>query len=250
MFDPIPGFSIGDFGLYWQMIQAEFPECMAQETIDQAVETFVAESTVRFQLSPEPLLPRCVYRHGERGELIQVQSDRFSFNWIRQPGGVYPRYETTAQRLWQLFEGFASFLYARGLSAPMLTQCEITNVNVLRLSQFGGDMAIALRAVGVQANAPADFGHLRIEGVQMFQHHVILDDNGAPIGRLHTQLQPVIDVESRESALRYDLVARGAPFGSSRSGAEEFFECARSAVNALFLSTTTVEARASWGETS
>jgi uncharacterized protein (TIGR04255 family) len=248
MFEPIVNFSIGHFGLYWETIGQDFPSCVGDEVIPSSVESFDVPDQIRFQLGPVANQSRCVFRHRDGHEVVQVQNDRFSFNWLREADGVYPRYEATAGRFWEMFEGFSAFLASRGLASPVLTQCELTNVNVILLKDWGGDMDSTLNAVGFGSLETEEFPHLAADAIEAGEHYRLLDDSGLPIGRLHIALQTVTNVRDRQQALRYDLTARGAPFANSRSGAEKFFECARSAINAAFLASTSKEARVAWGE--
>lgn len=248
MFDPIESFSIGDIGLFWQRIYAEFPECIAQERLGQALEMLGQPLPFRLELTQGVETPRALFRNSQKGELAQVQSDRFSFNWMQVEGAEYPRHDATMARFWGLFEKFCAHLVERGLAPPKLIQCELINVNIVPLVEFGGTFERALSAFKVSIPTISSVDNLPSEGARFNTHHLFLDDQGAPIGRIHTDLHSVQNLSSQQEAIRFDITARGALSPLDASRAKEFFGVARSAINATFLAYTSDDARRHWGE--
>src|SRR5205085_2263174 len=94
VFEPIAGFGIVEYGLFWNEVAAEFPEVSTDAPVDAPVESFgdIRPGSVSFQLLPAPPLPRAMFRNSQ-GELIQLQSSRFGFNWAKQGDAPYPRSE-------------------------------------------------------------------------------------------------------------------------------------------------------------
>lgn len=248
-FEPIEDFTIGHYGLFWQEILADFPISETQPLVRSEVEKFggFQPTTTIIQLLPEDTLPRAFFRNPDRGELIQLQSDRFSFNWIKAgDNDVYPHSEATIDQFEQLLNRFEAFL-ARYKLGPIATiQCEITNVNVIPVSDFGGSFA-APGAVKIPA-VFSDETFLRPESAALATRHLILADDGAAIGRVHMNAQPSLRISDGEEVYRLDITARGAPLAPDRNGTLAFLEIAVSAVNAVFLATVTDNARQLWGE--
>ena len=249
-FDPIEGFSIGDYGLFWSELLDEFPVSEAMEPVALDHEKFEGfqPTQVSLQLVSAALLPRAAYRNAEAGELVQLQPDRFSFNWIKTSDAHrYPRSEATLDRFFTLFERFAGFASRRGFGTSKIVQCELTNVNVVPVSDVGvsfADMATVFKL----APLDHDCANIRLEHQLVGSKHLMLDDDGHPIGRVHTLGQPALRVPSNEEAYRLDITARGAPIGDGLDGARRFFEAAVSSVNAVFLASTTKAGRRFWGE--
>lgn len=80
-----PGFSSVHFGLYWQTIREHFPQYFDMPPIGE-ISLF----------SPIPILRRVWLESVEKKQLIQLQADRFLYNWRRLPDDTeeYPHFET------------------------------------------------------------------------------------------------------------------------------------------------------------
>lgn len=248
--EPLSELSVGDYGLFWSDIIDEFPTSEAMDPVTAVIESFggFRPSPVGIQLVPGGALPRAAFRDRLGGELVQIQRDRFGFNWIKTGDDhKYPHSEATLDRFFELLVKFMSYIERRGLGTLKIVQCELTNVNVVLVSDVGenfSDMATVFKL------APLEFDcdHIRLENQLVGSKHLILDDDGEPIGRVHTVGQPSLKVPNNEEAYRLDISARGAPLGANLEGARRFFDVAVSAVNAVFLSSVTKAGRRFWGE--
>jgi len=249
-FDPLPSFSIGDYGLFWSELIGEFPLSEAMEPVSVEVEQFseFRPAQASFQIVPASVLPRAGFRNPATGELIQVQPNRFGFNWIKT--GVdhqYPHSEATFERFFHLLERFAGFVERRGYGPLSFVQCELTNVNVIPVADVGEsfvDIATVIRMPRMEISC----AELRLENQLIGAKHAILDDGGNPIGRVHSLGQPTLRVEGDEQVYRLDIVARGAPIGAGVDGLKRFYEFAVTALNGVFLGSVTQAGRKFWGE--
>lgn len=250
VFEKLAAFSIGDYGLYWQKIRDEFPTSEAMPLIMPEFEQFGSFklSQPKLHLLPEDALPRAFFRNAEKGELIQLQPDRFSFNWIKtSPEHCYPHSEAVLARFFALFDTFAGFAAERQLGDIVPVQCEITNVNVIPVTDVGDsfvDFATVVKLPELSSSA----SFLPLESQVAGAKHLILGDSGEAIGRVHSIGQPSLRLATNELAYRLDIVARGAPLGPGLNGVECFFDKAISAVNGVFLSSVTQGGRQFWGE--
>lgn len=250
MFAPIEGFTIGDIGLFWDRVRDEFPHCEAAERLKPAIESFSGDLNFSISLSNVVNVPRAYFRSPKAHELIQLQSDRFAYNWMRSEDSEYPRHKKTTDRFWQLFRLFEAFLVERGLPEPKLQQCELINVNIAPLREFGGSYASALDIFNLIRTKPIWPERIELEAAAVQTHYIIKNEKNEPLGRLHFEMNPVRDASSGEEAIRFDLIARGATSPLDRHSAERFFSEARDYINMAFLHLTTDEARRVWGEKS
>lgn len=250
VFEPLKNFSVGDYGLFWTEIQNEFPTSEAMAPVPPVLESFEGfqPQPVELKLVSAEVLPRAAFRNAANGELVQLQSDRFGFNWIKTgEDHKYPHSEATLERFFGLLDQFDAYVRRRDLGPINIRQCELTNVNVVLVSDVGeslADIATVLRL----ASFEYDCANIRLENQLIGSKHLILDDDGKPIGRVHALGQPSLKVPSNEEAYRLDISARGAPLSSDLSGVRQFFEAAVSAVNAVFLASITNAGRRFWGE--
>jgi uncharacterized protein (TIGR04255 family) len=249
IFEPIDGFRIVDYGLFWLEIAADFPDVTTDAPLEAPVENFdgIRQGELSLQLMKAPPIPRVLFRNAANGELIQVQNTRFGFNWAKVGGSPYPRSEPLMARFKELFGRFAAYVERQGLGPIILKQCELTNLNVIPVADFGDSFADLPKALKVD---PLDLGlpNLQAEAFERSRQHKILGDDGAPVGRLHMVVTPVVSNVDQSEAFRYELTVRSAPNIRNLSDASEFFEVARNAINGAFSASITDAMRVKWGE--
>src|SRR5512138_2194313 len=86
-FSPLLDFKISHFGAFWTRLRPDF-----SETADRPI---VADSAAAPALVSQewPLFPRVWYVHKDRAQILQLQTDRFYFNWRKSSdGALYPRF--------------------------------------------------------------------------------------------------------------------------------------------------------------
>ena len=250
VFSPLPRFAIGEYGLFWSEVIDQFPQSEAMEPVAVTLEEFDGFRPLQpsVQIIPGNASPRAAFRNVGTGELLQLQENRFGFNWLKvSQNHAYPHSEATFERFYKFYDLFQKFVDRRNLGEINVVQCEITNVNVVPVSDVGrnfSDMATVFKLAPVSAET----AQLQLEHQLVGSKHLILNDHGHPIGRVHALGQPSIRVPDNEEAYRLDITARGAPLGDGLQGVRAFFEEAVSAVNGVFLATVTKAGRQFWGE--
>jgi len=249
-FRELSGFSVGDFGLFWTRIISEFPISETAERTAPIIEQFESfrPPLASFAVVPFPALPRAFFRNPAAGELVQVQTDRFTFNWLKTgPENPYPHSEATIERFFKLLLMFEQFANERGFGELEYLQCELTNVNIVPIHDVGegfADVATVIKLPDLARPCPS----LRLEHQTVGSDHVILDDDGQKIGRVRTLGQPAMRTSDGDLGYRLDITARGAPIGRGREGINAFFDHAVSAINGVFLASITQTGRRFWGE--
>src|SRR5262245_53311787 len=89
-FAPIKEWGVHHFGLFYQKIRNDFPECQAQPPIASITET--PDHITRVEMADVGDV-RCWFLPAVGGELIQLQRDRFLMNWRRRTAAEdYPRF--------------------------------------------------------------------------------------------------------------------------------------------------------------
>lgn len=248
VFDELAGFSIGDFGRFWALIENEFPVCDQGARLPTAVEHLGgprAQQEINLVLGGAAVIPRSVYRSAAGDELLQVQGNRFSFNWAKLGGAPYPHSDRTVKRFVEHFQIFEGFVAGHGLGPIKLLQCEITNVNIVPVADFGGSFADAPLAFAVRPFSP-EGGFLKPETyTQNLQSLIAVD--GVPRGRLHVTLAPVINTDDETQAYKLEITARSGQGVSTLEEVLIFFDTARSAINSAFLELTARDMWAKWG---
>lgn len=249
VFEPIPGFRIVDYGLFWADIASEFPEVGTEPPLETTTEEFeiLKPNQVSFKFHLAPPAPRAMFRNPKNGELVQLQHDRFGFNWAKVPDHPYPRSEPLMERFKFLFGRFEEYLAQNRFAPLAIRQCELTNLNVIPVTDFGTSYSDFSRAFRVDV---VDFGlpQLQPELFERSRQLRINDDSGKPLGRLHMIIAPVISNVDNSQAFRFELTARSAANIRSLQNALEFFEVARNVINGAFIASVTDEIKEKWGE--
>jgi uncharacterized protein (TIGR04255 family) len=250
VFQKLDKFTLGDFGRLWSAALESFPVSEAVAAVAPDIEQYDGFKVIQptIELVQPNALPRAYFRNPEAGELVQVQPDRFTFNWLKTgPDHSYPHSEATLERFSTLFRDFESFVRERDLGAIDIIQCELTNVNAIPVSDVGesfADIATVLK----MPDWRTDTDSVCLEGQIIGSRHLMLNEAGEPFGRVHAIGQPALRVTDDELTYRLDIMARGAPLGEGLEGARAFFEEAVSAINSVFLAITTRAGRRFWGE--
>lgn len=249
VFQPLDKFRIVDYGLFWAELAEQFPEVLTDAPLEAPVEHFdnFRPLEMSFQLLAVPPIPRAMFRNPENGELIQIQNNRFGFNWAKVGDQPYPRSEPLMARFMMLFEQFSNYARRKELGEIALKQCELTNLNVIPVSDFGTSFSDVPNALRIDA---LDLGlnNLQSEIFERTRQHKILNQSGQPIGRLHTVLAPVVSKVDNSQGIRYELTARSAPNIRTIADAEIFFGIARDAINGAFMASVTDAMKRRWGE--
>lgn len=249
VFQPLDRFRIVDYGLFWAEIADAFPEVSTDAQLEAPVEQFdnFRPAEMSFQFLTAPPIPRAMFRNPENGELVQLQNNRFGFNWAKVADLPYPRSEPLMARFKELFAQFTAYARKKELGELVLKQCELTNLNVIPVSDFGTSYSDVPKALRVDA---LDLGisNLRSEIFERSRQHKILGEDGKPVGRLHTVLAPVVSNVDNSEGIRYELTARSAPNIRTLEDAEKFFAVARNAINGAFMASVTDAMRERWGE--
>ena len=139
-FSDLPEFALGHYGLFWAEIKDQFPISESAGRTPPHIEQYdgFRPAAQQIALVDGGVLPRALFRNAEAGELVQIQPDRFTFNWIKT--GVehtYPHSEATLDRFFSLLTLFEKFVSDHGLGPLNYDQCELTNVNVIPVEDVG-----------------------------------------------------------------------------------------------------------------
>ncbi len=143
----------------------------------------------------------------DKTNLIQIQQDRFAFNWRRIDDKEYPRYEQVIAKFEENFRVFQEFFVVEELGELELNQREITYINHIPASgawSQHGELGFA---------APLLVGEMRgaflpePEDIALQVRYPI--QGGESLSRLYVVANPVDSMPSRDPAFRLTLTARG-----------------------------------------
>lgn len=245
-FDRIDDFEAVDFGQFYEQIKEEFPVSTMVERHNVTSEIFEGQDVrMSMELTPNISLPRVLFKRADGGETIQLQDDFFAFNWVKTPeGGVYPRFEMTSNRLWHLFAEFRQFVFSRHGIEIAPVQTEITNVNIIPVEDFGGDWK-DIADVFVVDPFNWEVPGLIAETYVRQRMHRIVDTFGIPLGRLHSNISPVVG-PTGERAFKFELTARSMRSAYSDAQLTEFLETGHNMINGAFMASIQPKMKTLW----
>lgn len=200
-------------GMYWSEIRKAFPHVEAKAPLAHRIEQVDPFQAVQVSGpivydSPPPV--RCWYLEKEdAGPLVQVQSDRFTYNW-RKEAEPYPHYDETVrpafEREWKRFQ---AFIAREGLGEINVLQVEVSYVNHIPRGegwQTAADLPNVTTLWGV-----ASGGFLPPPESVSFNCAFPIKDRG----RLRVSLQPALRQSDQAVVLQLNITAKIRPAGDS-----------------------------------
>lgn len=202
-FDPLPGWDIPHFGLFWQSVRDKYQKYSVVPPLNSQLEKFDDETRVKelISLSDKPEV-RCWYFNNEDTWLMQAQNNRFLHNW-RKRDDVYPHYEQVKEQFFLAWDKFEQFLAQENLGAPVLRQCEVTYIN--HIEQLDNWDWSALSRIFPNWRDNSESAYLSTPEAVVLQTSYRLPENK---GRLRIVMQPAIRHADLKRIIQLELTAR------------------------------------------
>lgn len=130
-FDELDAFTTQHFALFFDCIKDEFPRYEDQPRLGRIQEFFPlrpALPSLRFGQMPQRP-ERVWYLDQDQVCLLQLQPDRFGFNWRRRDEEEYPRFAEYAPRFLDGYARLCDFCEKQGLGSIRPDICEVVYVN-------------------------------------------------------------------------------------------------------------------------
>lgn len=128
-FDSITELRSGHFGILWQKFRPDFPKIEDHIPVDPISREELAN------LNTLPL-PRVWFLHRDENEIIQVQRNRFFYNWRkRRVNDEYPGYKKVVENFERYLSRFQEFLLEENLGDLVPQQYELTYIDLIPKGQ-------------------------------------------------------------------------------------------------------------------
>jgi uncharacterized protein (TIGR04255 family) len=245
-FAPLAKWDIPHFGLFWHEVEQQFPRFRVQPPLESQIERFgrpTGQSEARVLLSTKPEL-RCWFLAADDRTLIQVQNNRFIFNWKKEAAeDKYPHYDQTIRpafcREWSRFRRFVE---SRELGELLIVQCEITYINHLDAGK-GWSSASDLPEVFPCWSGQTSGNYLpNPEDVTIEARYALPNQ----IGRLRVSARPAIRNSDGAEIIQLNLTARGEPRGSDDDAILSWIDSGREWVVRGFTDFTSAKMHRIW----
>jgi uncharacterized protein (TIGR04255 family) len=229
-----PEFDVIRFGEYRQLIKDQFPKHSVVPPI------LAQRSTDPFNQTIEvPSLPRLWFESGNR--LIQLQSDRFIYNW-RRVGGLqekYPGYPILFKEFRERWEQFVGYTRTAFQLPLHIEELSLTYINQIRDADSSQIATFSFRN-------EVPIGDLPSPDVWISQLRFSLAEENA---KLTVSARPAIDLSTREQVTQLDVIVESMKAPSSDNSADfhAWFETAHDLVHRGFRALVRREQRSQWG---
>ncbi len=248
-FTPLPRWEIPFFGLYWSTIRERYPRCSSQAALLSQIENLSDEPTpqqpLAITLSPVSPHVRCWFFNEQETELIQIQRDRFIFNWKK---GIvdqsYPHYERIRPVFSREWDQFRAFVEHNDLGKWEIRQCEVAYINHIELGIGWKDYAELSSVLAPWSGAASGSFLQRPEDVEIGARYRLPDGRG----RLYIRTQPAIRHTDQKEILQLTLTVRGRPSSQEPASVFDWFDFAQPWVAQSFVDFTTEEMHSLWGK--
>lgn len=244
-----------EFNEMWELFgKKDYPRCSEVPPLDP-LPRFDGRQIIRFDLSAIPPSPRYWFETEKFEGLIQVQKDRYIYNWRKDPenpDSKYPRYEQVSAGFFRNYEFFKKVIIesARKSSAPIPKPqvLELAYVNIIEMPPNGldglGDIFKINFDVGTKTLLPSA-SFLRKEW------RFSIDELKSVLKII---IEPVNSAQTGNPLIKVDLNVTG-PCESKSSETENqylnaWFECARYWIVQSFADITTEKMHKIWERTS
>jgi len=245
-FEPLRGWGIPHFGLFWNEIRADYPKFVVQPPLASQIERFGTDArvpalTVEFG---DPGRARCWFFHENDVHLLQVQDSRFLLNWRKLSSDTtYPHYSEFRPHFEREWLRFREFVRGADLGPLTVVQCEVSYVNFLPRGEGWNEHSDLHKVIsawsGKSAWLPAP------ESVALSSRYVLPEEQG----RLHFALQPVVRNTDAKEGVQLTLTARGAPRSTDVQGILNFFDLGHEWIVRGFTDLTAAHMHKIWGRT-
>ncbi|MEX3954164.1 TIGR04255 family protein [Paraburkholderia sp. EG287B] len=237
-------------GAYWEHVRDKFPKAEDAPPLQSVVEQPGGGAMPVFEFSNLPPLRRAWLFSADGRNLIQLQQDRFIFNWKRESlSDPYPSYAVVIDQFETQLAEFSTFCREIGVGELSVRQFELAYVNHISASNGLGAAATSdTLLVDHVRSADATRFLPEPEGFNWMTSYVL----PRGFGRLHITAQSASQIPTQERFVRLDLTARGISSDLSPTGKREWFDVAHEWITHGFADVTApaMQTAEYWGRTS
>jgi uncharacterized protein (TIGR04255 family) len=229
-------------GLLWEQFKSEFQNAKQQVPLGSRIEVFDNVAQTVPLPTDFPWLPRIWFESADGTALIQLQRDRFIYNWKRvTPEDVYPHYENVIIKFRDYLSKFEKFLSEHSLGEIKPLQYELTYVNHIPIGQAWhnlGDIGVVFPDLSWRKTEERFLREL--EGLSLQLSFQLPEKQG----RLHASIRHGIR-QPDQPILLFDLTCRGLRQDRSRSEMWTWFNLAHEWIVRGFADLTSSEVQKS-----
>ncbi len=228
LFNPLDRLLAPHLGEIWQEFKKDgFAHIVEQPPLLHAVETFPAPGQeAQLRIGDVPPLARIWFIHETETEIIQVQRDRFTFNWRKtELNQVYPGFTAICEKFEDFYTRFGKIIKNMQIGEVVPAQYELTYIDQLRHGEGWNTLA----DLGKIYNMFVDSHWVGADSVDFRASFPIAD---LP-GRLHFAIGNRIKMPEKSQTLQTEFTVHGFP-GDAENTMITWFKSARDYIREKF----------------
>ena len=235
-FERLPQWDVPYFGLYWQQIKNNYPKFEIKPAISSR-----GGQEIIFELESVPTL-RCWFLHESQKKLIQIQNDRFIYNW-QKPNAYdsYPHYEIIRPEFESEWLKFCNFLESNQIDSPIIKHCDVTYVDHFERGKEWNSLSELPDVLNCWAGIEEDF--LPEPDLIAIQTSYTLPNEK---GKLIIDIQPATIINGDLEILQLRITILQKPASSNITDVLETFDFCRDMAVKTFLGLTTEKMHTLW----
>jgi uncharacterized protein (TIGR04255 family) len=250
-FAPITGFTSGHYGWFWKLyLGSIWTKAQDANRLVPQFEKF--DEKEMWQVPSPPIViqnlqhaDRILFINDDDDRIIQLQNDRFHYNWRKREQRDYPSFATINSEFRERLQVFETFVRDCGLENPLYNQWELTYFNIVYKGDLWNDADDWAKLFpGLIARADThDLGLVRVPSISMQKFEI-----QPRRGHLYVVAQHVKAEDGRE-ALQVNLTARGPVIADDQDwDLASGMARGHAALVRTFRNIASPQARAHWGE--
>lgn len=246
-FDTLENYSALHPGLYWQNIRDSYPNFSAHPPLAKTTETFGEpinfEPVLKAEIYDKPPIPRCWFIDESGNRLIQLQSERFLYNWKKVTGKEdYPQYENIFPEFEKQWESFLDFAEKEALGPLKLNHWEVTYVNYIYQGEGWSDFGDLPKIFPFLSNDKLADNLTTPEKINLTIAYSYPDK----LARLHIDLATAYKRPTGDLLLQFKLTARGQLASNDNQALYECLNFGHETIVENFDNLTSDEAHKLW----
>lgn len=232
-FVPLQKWSVPHFGLFWEEIREGFPRFTIQPPLLKGESELKLEDSIR-----------CWFHHKSQAKLIQVQRDRFLYNWQKPTTyEEYPHYEVIKPEFAESWQNFCQFLTKNDIEQPIIELCEIAYVDHLEKGREWQSLSDLPSVINCWSGLSGKLLHAEPDLITIQMAYSLPDIDGT----LTILLQPAFRSEDSKEVFQLTITATGKPASQNVDDLLSWFDSGRDCAVRSFIDLTTKQMHDLWG---
>jgi uncharacterized protein (TIGR04255 family) len=230
-FEPLEALKGPQIGFLWsEQFRSDFPNVEEHQSISHVVELrqrpLVQRGRPQMAFLNQSPAPRVLFINEAGNELIQLQSDRLSFNWRRSDKYDYRRYSSLRASFESQYASLCQFVEREELGDIVSDQCELVYVNHVLYPTESSAHKHPGELIEPFNDEYSQLAGASLEDMNLHLQHVLSNESGEFLGRLYVEVSPGFTADAKIPLYKVQFTARGAPLGEGLEGSLSFLDLA------------------------